>query len=79
MNKSFRTGIHRDYNRLNAYSVMVIAGEFSGGELVFPEYNIACDLRAGDMIIFDSAMYHGNSSMRSSSIRPRVSFVLYQV
>ena len=78
VNKTFRTGLHSDNNKRDTYSVMLVAGDdFQGGHLVFPEYNISCDLRPGDMIIFDSRLYHGNSAIKTTSA-DRYSFVFYQ-
>lgn len=81
VNKNFRTGLHRDYNRQDAHSVLVIGGDdnVTGGALVFPEYGVACALRPGDILVFRGTLYHGNASMKASDKRVRLSFVLYQL
>lgn len=79
VNKNFRTGIHMDNNRKYTYSAMVIAGDrFEGGHLVFPEYSVSVDLVPGDLIVFDSRLYHGNSQIKKAKDSDRFSFVFYQ-
>lgn len=52
--------LHKDF-RDYGYCVLVPFGDFDGGELVFPKYQIAVKLDPGDVAIFrSSVLEHGN-------------------
>jgi hypothetical protein len=80
VNKNFRTAAHRDFNLKSTYSLLLIAGdEVTGGELIFPEYKVACKLQPGDMLLFDGSMFHGNAPFTENKGKNRISFVFYQL
>lgn len=80
VNHNFRTGVHRDKDKANTMSAMIVGGSdsFKGSELIFTEYRIACDVRVGDLIIFDPRLLHGNARTYSGPKHERYSLVFYQ-
>jgi hypothetical protein len=59
-----RMGVHRDAGNLPAaYGVIVVIrdGPYTGGELVFPQYQVAVDLANKDCLICDNREAHGNT------------------
>lgn len=79
VNRSFRTGLHFDRNCPDTYGLMVVGGDdtFKGGHLLLPQYKLGVDVRVGDMIVFDSQMWHCNTAIRDSKQQPRMSYVFY--
>ncbi len=77
LNKDFRTATHRDKgdckDGLSCFTIFK-DGEFTGGELIFPEYNIAVDICEGDLLMFDPHVLHCNNPLEGEG---RVSFVIY--
>jgi hypothetical protein len=73
-NRSARMGYHHDGGNIEgALGVLSVAGEFTGGLLVFPKYRVAVDLRPGDVLIADNRELHGNTAITGN----RVSIVAY--
>ena len=77
LNCDFRTATHVDKGDakegLTCFTILK-NGEFTGGELIFPEYNIAVNVCQGDLLIFDPHQIHCNNPLQGSG---RVSFVFY--
>jgi hypothetical protein len=68
INSNFRTALHTDNrNDDGGHGIMVVLGDntFQGGELIFPRYSIAVDLRVGDLIVFDSHEWHCNARIKN--------------
>jgi hypothetical protein len=79
VNRSLRTGFHRDNDMPGTFGVMVVGGDdtFNGALLLYPEYDIAVDVRVGDVLIFNGDVMHGNTSLKATKASPRYSFVFY--
>lgn len=81
VNRNFRTGVHFDKDMADTYGVMLVGGDDQhvGGELLFPQLNIAVDMRVGDLIIFNSRAWHANAKIRTKKPdeHPRFSYVMY--
>lgn len=63
VNNTYPTGVHTDKGDLDeGYSTIACLrrGEYTGGQLVFPAYRVAVDLRDGDLILMDAHQWHGN-------------------
>lgn len=77
INMDFRTACHRDKgdckDGLTCFTVKK-CGEYTGGELGFPEYRIALNIEEGDMLMFDPHEAHCNNAIIGEG---RMSFVLY--
>ncbi len=77
LNHDFRTASHRDKGDfkegLTCFSVKR-CGDFSGGELIFPEYDIAVNIEEGDLLIFDAQQCHCNNPLKGNG---RMSMVFY--
>jgi hypothetical protein len=77
INCDFRTACHRDKGDskegLTCFTVKKI-GEYSGGELVFPEYRIAINIEQGDLLLFNPHEAHCNNPIVGEG---RMSMVLY--
>lgn len=79
INNNFRCAVHLDNNELpGTLGVMAVAGDdrVKGGSLVFPEYDVAFDVRKGDVLLFDSSLFHGNTAFNAKSCS-RISVVIY--
>lgn len=81
VNQNFQTAVHTDQGDLKEglSNILVLrAGEFQGGNLVFPHYRAAVKLDTCDLLLFDSHHMHGNTPIfgKLGSYR-RVSLVLY--
>jgi hypothetical protein len=62
-NNSYATGVHTDKGDLDAgFSNLTVLrrGDYSGGQLVFPEYRLAVDMQDGDLLLMDAHEWHGN-------------------
>jgi hypothetical protein len=63
INRNFRTAAHLDegdfHDGFGALTLLT-AGDFSGGEIVFPRYRIAIDYRMQDVLLCDVHEVHGN-------------------
>jgi len=77
INMDFRTACHRDKGDckvgLTCFTVKK-CGEYSGGELIFPEYKIALNIEEGDLLLFDPHEAHCNNVIKGEG---RMSMVLY--
>lgn len=80
VNHDFRCAVHKDRNDMEGtFGVMAVGGDdrVQGGELIFPEYNISFDVRRGDVLLFDSQLFHGNGAFLNSGEFHRISVVAY--
>ena len=77
INMDFRTACHRDKgdfkDGLTAFTIKK-CGEYRGGELIFPEYQIAIDIQQGDLLLFNPHTPHCNNPIVGEG---RMSFVFY--
>lgn len=81
VNQNFQTAVHTDQGDLkDGLSCILVlrAGEFQGGNLVFPHYRAAVRLDSCDLLLFDSHHMHGNTAIygKTNSFK-RVSLVCY--
>jgi hypothetical protein len=63
VNNTYPTGVHTDKGDLDAgFSTItcIRRGDYTGGQLVFPEYRVAVDMRHGDLLMMDAHDWHGN-------------------
>lgn len=63
VNNTYPTGVHTDKGDLDAgFSTIACLrrGDYTGGQLVFPAYRVAVDLRDGDLLLMDAHDWHGN-------------------
>lgn len=66
VNNSYSTGVHYDKGDLDAgFSCLGVLrkGEYTGGNLVFPEYRVAVAMQHGDLLLMDAHDAHGNTKM----------------
>lgn len=81
VNKNFRTACHKDAGDLEAgFSNMFVIkdGVWSGGNLVLPNWRLACKLDNLDFIMFDAHEFHGNTQIaKVSKNATRCSVVCY--
>lgn len=66
VNRSWRTACHRDagdyQNGLGCMSAME-GGRYEGGELIFPKYRCAVDMRTGGVALADVHQIHANAPL----------------
>ena len=63
VNQSYPTGVHTDKGDLDdGFSTLVCLrrGNYTGGQLVFPQYRVAVDMQDGDLLMMDAHQWHGN-------------------
>ncbi len=63
VNNTYPTGVHTDAGDLaEGFSTLAVLrrGSYSGGNLVFPEYRVAVDMKHGDVLLMDAHEWHGN-------------------
>ncbi len=81
VNKNFRTGVHTDSGDLKeGFGVITClrAGEFTGGELIFPKYRVAVEFGTQDVLLCDVHEYHANAPILGVEDEfERMSCVLY--
>lgn len=82
INKNFRTALHRDgLNLADSFSAFNVlrAGNFLGGNLVFPRYRIAVSADNQDLLFFMPQEPHGNTEMKAINGKKyeRISLVYY--
>jgi hypothetical protein len=82
INKSWRTAAHRDDGDYAPGLGVMLAIEgrpYYGGELIFPKFRTAVDLRTGGLLLGDVHELHGNAPMVAVAGRrfERLSFVCY--
>ena len=77
VNYDWRSGLHADRNDYKkGYGLFRVCQPFhTGGELLFPEYNIAVRVCSGDVLLFDSHAYHCNAPLNDRG--DRLTFVCY--
>jgi len=77
LNHDFRTACHKDKGDckkgLTCFTVKR-CGEYTGGELIFPEYDVAVHVGQGDLLIFNPHEAHCNNPLQGEG---RMSMVLY--
>tara|TARA_R110001632_G_scaffold7793_1_gene30910 strand:- start:164 stop:1045 length:882 start_codon:yes stop_codon:yes gene_type:complete len=77
INCDFRTACHRDKGDckagLTAFTVKRL-GDYRGGELCFPEYQLGLNIEQGDLLLFNPHTPHSNNPLVGKG---RMSFVLY--
>ena len=77
LNHDFRTATHEDKGDfkkgLTCFAVKK-CGEYSGGELCFPEYQMGVDVEEGDLLIFNPHIAHCNNPLQGEG---RMSMVFY--
>jgi hypothetical protein len=87
VNDTHRFVCHRDKGNLaNGLGVMTVwrpgGADYRGGQLVFPQWRLAVDMMAGDVLVFDGREWHGNAPIEpvvGSGAGPveRISVVCY--
>ena len=81
INRNWATAFHTDAGDLpEGFGVMLClrAGSYEGGYYVMPQYQIAVDLHAGDVILSDVHEYHGNTAIDGDVKRyERITMVCY--
>lgn len=81
VNRNWQTALHQDAGDLKAgFGVMLClrAGTYTGGVYVMPQYRIAVDLRAGDVLLSDVHEWHGNTPLVGDASRyERLTMVCY--
>ena len=74
VNRTVRTRLHVDEGDLEAgYAAIVVDGQYQGGELLIPEFQVGFDLQPGDCLFFDPHLIHGNNVLEGE----RLATVLY--
>lgn len=66
VNNTYPTGVHTDKGDLDAgFSTLACLrrGEYTGGELVFPQYRVAVGMFDGDLLLMDAHQWHGNTAI----------------
>lgn len=59
-------------------ALLYLTDQYEGGEIVFPEINIAIKPKAGSMVVFDSDLQHGVHAV-TSGVRKTLSANLYSI
>lgn len=81
VNNTYATGVHTDRGDLHeGFSNLAVLrhGDYGGGQLCFPEFRVAVDLKDRDMILMDAHEWHGNVQIdKRSPDAERVSIVAY--
>ncbi|KAL7700476.1 J-binding protein [Lotmaria passim] len=80
VNRNFRTAVHTDRGDFrNGLGVLsVINGEFEGCHLAIKAIRKAFQLKVGDVLLFDTALEHGNTEVHSPATHwKRTSVVCY--
>jgi hypothetical protein len=73
INNSYSTGVHTDSGDLESgFSTLAVArrGEYTGGVLTFPQFQVGVDMQDGDMILMDAHEWHGNTLMTCACDKP---------
>jgi hypothetical protein len=81
VNRNWQTALHQDAGDLKAgFGVMLClrAGHYTGGYYTMPQYRIAVDLQAGDVILSDVHEWHANTPLVGNPARyERITVVCY--
>jgi hypothetical protein len=73
-NLSFPMTAHSDKGNMpGSLSASIVVGDFDGGPLIFPAYNVAALVHPGDLLLFDGRELHGVGPFTGA----RLSVVLY--
>jgi predicted 2-oxoglutarate/Fe(II)-dependent dioxygenase YbiX len=59
-------------------ALLYLTDQYEGGEIVFPEINIAIKPKAGSVVVFDSDLQHGVNAV-TSGVRKTLSANLYSI
>ena len=59
-------------------ALLYLTDQYEGGEIVFPEINIAIKPKAGSMVVFDSDLQHGVNAV-TRGVRKTLSANLYSI
>jgi hypothetical protein len=77
LNHDFRTAPHLDKGDckqgLTCFTIKK-CGDYKGGEICFPEYQMGCNVEQGDLLIFDPHIAHCNNELEGEG---RMSLVFY--
>jgi hypothetical protein len=79
VNRSERTAAHTDANDYRpGFGVMCVleGGRYYGGELIFPKYRTAVDMRTGGVCLADVHEWHGNAPIVGRKF-VRLAFIFY--
>lgn len=81
VNYNFRTSIHKDSGDFKdgiGNLTVLENGDYQGGYTLFPQYNIAVDVRQGDFLLMDVHEWHCNTPIiLKTKDSVRLSFVAY--
>jgi hypothetical protein len=89
INKNFRTAIHKDKGDFkDGFGIMIVISnnnDYTGCNLLLPEFKIGIDCRNGDFLAFDVHRWHCNSTLKflnqdektKENQCNRISFVFY--
>jgi hypothetical protein len=84
VNYNFRTALHTDSGDYQpGFGCFSVAENtenktsFEGCELMFPQYNVAVNVRHGDILLFDAHVWHCNNTAVFGKEQERLSFVCY--
>jgi hypothetical protein len=80
INHNFRTAGHYDngdYEEGFGNLVVYEKGNYNGGFIGFPKYDIGVDIRTGDFLAMDVHQLHANTAIESPGEYERISFVSY--
>jgi hypothetical protein len=80
VNRDYCTAAHTDggnYRPGLAATAVLSGGTFDGGELIFPRYRTAVDLRMGGLCVADMHELHGNAPLHVARGGVRFSLVCY--
>lgn len=82
VNHNFRTAGHYDkgdYEEGFGNLIVYERGDYTGGIIGFPKYDIGVDLRTGDFLAMDVHELHANTEIKSitEELPERISFVSY--
>lgn len=77
LNVDFRTHAHQDKGDFKSglgNLAVFNAGNFTGGELLLPEYKVGFDIKEGDVLLFDVHQVHCNNPIKGEG---RISVVAF--
>ena len=87
VNNTYPTGVHKDAGDLHeGFSCLLVLrrGQYSGGQLCFPEFRLGVDMQDGDLLLMDAHEWHGNIALNlpaaadaGAAEAERISVVLY--
>jgi 2-oxoglutarate-Fe(II)-dependent dioxygenase family protein len=67
VNNTYPTGMHTDKGDLDeGFSTLAClrrGGPYTGGNLMFPEYRVAVDMKDGDLLLMDAHEWHANADI----------------